>query len=131
MLLIDDDDVVIGSLRRYLAAQGWDVETATDPATINGDFDAVIVDPYLTGAHAYGAPSLIAEARATQPCASLVVLTAYPSAEVARIAADHHALAVLTKPQSIVEIADLVNASCAEVRRTSSLLATDSKGPVS
>jgi DNA-binding NarL/FixJ family response regulator len=131
VLLIDDDELVIGSLRSFLVAQGSHVETATDPRTIEGEFDVVIVDPYLTGARHDGTPSLIATARARQPQAAMLVLTAYPSSEITQIAADHHALAVLAKPQSIIDIADLVNASCAgAVRSSSPSTAISSKGPL-
>lgn len=131
VLLIDDDEVVIGSLRRYLAAQGSHVEIATDPTVAAGEFDVVVVDPYLTGARHDGAPSLIATARTSQPRASLFVLTAYPSNEINEIAAAHDVVAVLTKPQSIVYIADLVTHSCADtVGSASPSLALSSKGSV-
>ncbi|HEX2831520.1 MAG TPA: hypothetical protein VHW00_00815 [Thermoanaerobaculia bacterium] len=131
VLLIDDDDVVIGSLRRYLAAQGSHVEIATDPTLTAGEFDVVVVDPYLTGARHDGAPSLIVTARTTQPHASLFVLTAYPSNEINAIAAAQNAVAVLTKPQSIVYIADLVIHSCAStVGSAPPALALSPKGSV-
>jgi DNA-binding NarL/FixJ family response regulator len=55
ILMIDDDDLIAGSLRQVLQADGCDVDVALDPraavASMHAKgYDVVIVDPYLTGA---------------------------------------------------------------------------------
>jgi DNA-binding NtrC family response regulator len=115
VLLIDDDDVIADSLRRYLILQGCDVDLAVDPGSaaetmrVNA-YDSIVVDPYLTGAIHGGSASLLGSIGTLQPLASTIVLTGYPSPELSRAAADCRLTAVLTKPQSIVTIGELVTA---------------------
>ncbi|HEX7828825.1 MAG TPA: response regulator [Thermoanaerobaculia bacterium] len=116
VLLIDDDDVIAGSLRQYLATRDCDVTVAVDRDSAMlrvaaQEFDVIFVDPYLTGAVHDEHAALITAARSRQPHASLIVLTAYASREIAQAAREHRALAVLTKPQSVVFLGDLVSSS--------------------
>jgi CheY-like chemotaxis protein len=116
VLLIDDDEVIACSLRQYLATIDCDVTVAVDRDSAllrvsAQEFDVIFVDPYLTGAVHDEHAALIAAARSLQPRASLIVLTAYASREVAHAAFEHRALAVLTKPQSVVFLGDLVSSS--------------------
>lgn len=113
VLLIDDDDVIAGSLRRYLTMQGCDVSVAVDPDSAGAAmraqaFDSIVVDPYLTGAVHGGSEPLLNSIRALQPGAMTIVLTAYPSPDLARAAAEYNS-AVLTKPQSVVYLGELVS----------------------
>ncbi len=113
VLLIDDDDLIADSLRRYLILQGCDVHVAVDPEsaaeTMRANaYDSIVVDPYLTGAIHGESASLLGSIGTLQPFASTIVLTGYPSPELSRAAADCRLTAVLTKPQSIVTIGELV-----------------------
>ena len=115
VLLIDDDEVISGSLRQYLGMQGCDVHVAVDPASADSAmranvYDSIVVDPYLTGAIHGESASLLSSISALQPHASTIVLTAYPSPELSRAAADCRPTAVLTKPQSVVYLGELVSA---------------------
>lgn len=113
--MIDDDDVIADSLRRYLVLQGCDVDVAVDPVSAartmrTNAYDTIVVDPYLTGAIHAGSASLLASIGDLQPFAATIVLTGYPSPELSRAAADCRLTAVLTKPQSVVTIGELVTA---------------------
>ena len=114
VLLIDDDDVIAGSLRQYLMMQGCDVHVAVDAESADAamraqEFDSIVVDPYLTGAIHSESEPLLGSIHALQPHAMTIVLTAYPSPELARAAAEYQPAAVLTKPQSVVYLGELVS----------------------
>jgi DNA-binding NtrC family response regulator len=119
VLLIDDDDLIVGSLRHYLVTQGCDVDVAVEPPAAEAmmrakKYDVVVVDPYFTGA-IHNGHGLLDSIGALQPAASTIVLTAYASPELARAVAASRATALLTKPQSVVYLSELVSAPQAAV----------------
>jgi UDP-3-O-[3-hydroxymyristoyl] N-acetylglucosamine deacetylase len=113
VLLIDDDESVAGSLYQYLLAQGCDVEVAVDSASAEvlmeaRQYDVVVVDPYLTGGVVADDGALLALIRGCQPQASLFVLTGYGSSSLTISAERQGASAVLTKPQSVMSLGQLI-----------------------
>lgn len=113
VLLIDDDELVAGPLRHYLSVRGADVDVALDRRDAEARmqvtrYDVIVVDPYLTGAVHDDDAALLAAIGTLQPEASTIVLTAYTSPELARAATTRSVLSFLTKPQSVVSVADLV-----------------------
>jgi DNA-binding NtrC family response regulator len=117
VLLIDDDELVAGSLREYLVrGSRCQVDVAaelTSAETLMAAhrYDVVLVDPYLTGRVNSDDGALLARIRELQPLAALIVLTAYASPSLAALAA-HRSAALLAKPQSIPELSRfVVNAS--------------------
>src|SRR3954451_10611770 len=77
VLLIDDDELIAGSLRRYLLTQGFVVDVALEPASAaklmaSLTYGVVLVDPYLTGEVVHAAAALIETVHRLQPLASLV-----------------------------------------------------------
>jgi DNA-binding NtrC family response regulator len=113
VLLIDDDESVAGSLYQYLLAQGCDVEVAVDSASAEvlmeaRQYDVIVVDPYLTGGVLHEDGALLSLVRSRQPAAALIVLTGYGSTTLTTSAARERAIAVLTKPQSVVYLSELV-----------------------
>ena len=113
ILLIDDDEFVSGSLSSYLRAQGYQVDVALDIAGAEvlmseERYRLIVVDPYLTGAVHQPGDTLIRESRRKQPDASLIVLTAYGSPNLLRMAADCGVSLVLTKPQSVVSVSQAI-----------------------
>jgi DNA-binding NtrC family response regulator len=106
ILLIDDDDLIAGSLRQVLLSARCDVDVAVDSATARAmmaerGYDIVMVDPYLTGGVHKDGCDLIKNIQMQQPAANLIVLTGYSSPELAQSAADGKITALLSKPQSI------------------------------
>ena len=116
ILLIDDDDLIAGSLRQVLQMDGCDVDVAVDACSAAAlmskkCYDVVLVDPYLTGGVHREEGDLIAHIRTLQPDANLFVLTGYGSPELDRSASDGRVSAVLTKPQSVVFLSQFLVAA--------------------
>ena len=113
VLLIDDDEVIAGSLRTYLSGNGCAVDIAADRGEAEGlmtanRYDVVVVDPYLTGAIHGDQDTLLTIVRTLQPAASKIVLTAYDTPELAQAVTDAGSARLLIKPQSVVSIGDIV-----------------------
>jgi DNA-binding NtrC family response regulator len=113
VLLIDDDESVAGSLYQYLLTQGCDVDVAVDRASAASlmeqrQYDVVVVDPYLTGGVVADDGTLLELIRGCQPQAALFVLTGYGSSSLTVNAERQGASAVLTKPQSVVSLSQLI-----------------------
>ena len=105
ILLIDDDELIAGSLRQVLASSGCDVDVALEPCTARAlmasrAYDVVLIDPYLTGG-VHQSSELLEAVSALQPEASVVVLTGYGSPDIVRAEADGRVSKILTKPQPI------------------------------
>ena len=116
ILLIDDDELIAGSLRQVLQLDGCDVDVALDSGTAavlmtKRSYDVILVDPYLTGGVYPEEGDLISSIRNLQPEASLVVLTGYGSPELVDTLTGGHVSAVLTKPQSVVFLSQFLVAA--------------------
>ena len=113
VLLIDDDDLIAGSLRKYLVLHGFDVDVAVDACEAErllrtNRYRVIVVDPYLTGSLHGGSEALLGRVARLQHGAALIVLTAYSSSDLAQSAAECKVSALVTKPQSVVALNDLV-----------------------
>ncbi|HKR66485.1 MAG TPA: response regulator [Thermoanaerobaculia bacterium] len=114
VLLIDDDEIIVGSLRHSLVAQGCGVDVvveadAADALMRVNRYDVVVLDPYRTGA-IHDQHALLGSIATLQPHAATIVLTAYPSPELASAVAATPASSLLAKPQSVVYLSELVGA---------------------
>lgn len=114
VLLIDDDELIAGSLRRYLLTRGFAVDVALEPASAammmaSSSYGVIVVDPYLTGGVVHATAALIETVRTLQPLATLIVLTGYSSPALQLAATVHGAAAVLSKPQSVTCLGDLIH----------------------
>jgi len=114
VLLIDDDELIAGSLRRYLLTQGFAVDVALEPASAaklmaTSSYGVIVVDPYLTGEVVHSTDALIETVRRLQPLATLIVLTGYSSPALQITANLNGAAAVLSKPQSVTCLGDLIH----------------------
>ncbi|HEV8434003.1 MAG TPA: response regulator [Thermoanaerobaculia bacterium] len=113
ILLIDDDEVICGSLRHYLTTRGLTADVALDAESAAlrlaaNDYAVIIVDPYLTGGSRRDQRELLEIICHLQPAAEIIVLTGYNSPELERIAAECNVAALLTKPQSVVFLNQLI-----------------------
>jgi DNA-binding NtrC family response regulator len=113
ILLIDDDDLVAGSLRDYLLSKGWVVDVALEPDAAaahlrDRQYGVIVIDPYMTGGVHIADASLIGDIRASQPQSSIIVLTAYGSADLARSAAADASTLMLNKPQSVTDLSEMI-----------------------
>jgi len=112
VLLIDDDELIAGSLRQYLAHQGCEVDVAVEHSAATSlmnvrRYEVVVVDPYLTGGIHMRNREMLNAITQLQPRASVIVVTGYGSPELARMAAEAR-LALLAKPQSVVALSELI-----------------------
>jgi DNA-binding NtrC family response regulator len=117
VLLIDDDELVAGSLREHLVRGGMRVDVAIDCATASHlmnehAYDVVVIDPYFTGRVLQEDDRVLETIRAQQPSAALIVLTAYASPSMTETAAQVRATAFLAKPQSVVTLGGVVTGAC-------------------
>jgi DNA-binding NtrC family response regulator len=120
ILLIDDDELISGSLRQYLVLQGCTVDvaleaTAAEELMAVHAYTTVVVDPYLTGGIHHDNGALLDRVCALQQHASVIVLTAYGSAALKSTAARYDVTAVLTKPQSVVFLDRLIRGTAVAV----------------
>lgn len=110
ILLIDDDDFIAGSLHDYLSSRGFDTDVALDAGfgealmRVNA-YHVVVVDPYLTGRVRSAEHEVIETIRALQPKAAVIILTAYTSEPLLRLADEGRVAAVVSKPQPLLTIA--------------------------
>lgn len=117
ILLIDDDELICGSLRRYLTGRGLSVDVALEASSADTlmaahDYRVVLVDPYFTGGvRAENNSELLRHVCATQRDAAIIVLTAYSSPSLERAARECNVKALLTKPQSVVFLTQLIAAA--------------------
>ena len=116
ILLIDDDEYIAGSLRRYLAGESWDVDVAVDASSAYGlmtrhEYGVVMVDPYLTGAVHREDGVLLRSICEQQPSASIIVLTGYGSPELTELAQTCRVVALLRKPQSVIALGQIISAA--------------------
>ena len=112
LMIVDDDQPVIFSMHDYFTEHGWDVDCAgaidEAKALASGhDYDVVITDLHLTGIHRAEGLELVSFLRA-QGTAKVIVLTAYGTEELERVALERGAHAFLQKTMPISEIARLV-----------------------
>ena len=113
ILLIDDDELIAGSLRDYLRTQGLCVDVAVEPAAAEGfmrgrEYATVVVDPYLTGAVHDDDAALVDTIRLLQPHAAILILTGYGSAAMIHAAAADEGTTLLFKPQPIGYLSQLI-----------------------
>ena len=113
VLLIDDDDFVAVSLRQYLASHGCDVDVAYDRPSAGHllaarSYEVVVLDPYMTGEAGRGDATLLDTVRSQQPRARVILLSAYTSEALLASGVVHQTVAVLTKPQPVTVLTQLV-----------------------
>jgi DNA-binding response OmpR family regulator len=104
VLLVDDEERLLGALRRGLAAEGFVVESAaTGPEGLqlaqNGDFDVVVLDVMLPGLSGY---EIVRRLRAESNWVPVLMLSAKDGEHDQADALDDGADDYLTKPFSFV-----------------------------
>lgn len=114
ILLVDDDELVAGSLRRYLDVRGRTCDVAGERELAVALMEArryavVVVDPYLTGSLAGEPAALLATVRTLQPEAAIVVLTAYASPELKLLGGAYGVSAMVAKPQPVTTLTLLLD----------------------
>ena len=114
ILLIDDDELIAGSLRDYLLAKGCAVDVALESTTAEAmmqqrQYGVILVDPYFTGSMHAEKVSLVATIRQRQPRSSIIVLTGYGGAGLLETTAADSSTTLLFKPQPVAYLGDLIH----------------------
>ena len=110
ILIVDDEAIVRESLRDWLTYAGYDLtvaengETALELAGTN-DFDIMILDVRLPGKTGI---RILREIKEIKPRIRSIVITAYPTVELAEEARQLGAIEYLTKPVVPTELEKLV-----------------------
>jgi CheY-like chemotaxis protein len=112
VLLLDDEEAILLPTAKYFRALGWTVDVAREPeegeALISHrHYDLAILDVRVTRFVGTGGLELLREIRRRDHRTSVIVLSAYISAEVEAEARDLGAAAVMRKPQSLPDLAHL------------------------
>ena len=113
VLLVDDDELIAESLRQLLVSEKWDVDVAVTPAAArelmqSTPYRVILIDPFLTGSRNEDRALLMMNARHLQPDATLIILTAYSSAAMERVAADCRVTALIAKPQPVMLLGEVI-----------------------
>ena len=110
ILVIDDEEMVLNTIKLIFEDMGYDVITHQDPLTgmneaINNSFDLIITDlrmPKKNGAE------ITEEIMSTKPDARIMILTAHPTDPLAKKALEAGALSLVKKPFEIGKILDFL-----------------------
>ena len=100
ILVVDDEEIVRGSLATWLEEDGFQVETAPDGPTALGKlrqraFSIMLVDLKMPGMDGL---QVLTEARQIQPDAAVILMTAYATVDTAVQAMKQGAHDYLVKP---------------------------------
>ena len=112
VLLLDDEEAILVPTAKYFRSLGWSVDLAREAeegeALISyRHYDLAILDVRVTRFGGTGGLELLREIRRRDHRTSVIVLSAYVSAEMEEEARALGAAAVLRKPQSLPDLAHL------------------------
>ena len=110
VLIVDDEPIVRESIRDWLKTAGYQVETAEngeDALKIleNNDFGVIILDVRLPGKTGI---KVLREVKAVKTDIKSIIITAYPSSELADEARELGAIDYLIKPVAPDDLEKLV-----------------------
>ena len=119
ILLVDDEQAILFPIARYFKALGCTVEKAEEPEEAVGllrtrAYDLVILDLRLTRFGNADGLRVLQDLRERGESTSVIILSAYVSPEVEEEAVRLGANAVLRKPQSLADLAQVALGLMAE-----------------
>jgi len=108
ILMIDDDELILESMKVVFTDLGYDITTISQPAegiitATTRDFDLILTDVRMPGING---SEVVYKIREAKPQAKILVVTAYPGDPWAQKALDFGALALVKKPFEIIKILD-------------------------
>lgn len=113
LLIVDDEESILGGMQRYFQARGYEVDCAREAEEAEAlldhtSYDCLVADLCLTTGHGPDGLGLVGHARALSPRIRILVLTAIEGtptqAEAFRLGAD----AYLRKPTALAEVACVI-----------------------
>ncbi|MFA6954344.1 MAG: response regulator [Thermoanaerobaculia bacterium] len=113
MLVVDDEEPILFALNYYFSPRGFRVDCAreieeAEALLANGHYSIVIADLRLTGIHGAEGLEIVSYVRERAADTKVILLTAYGTPEIERLAYERGADAFLQKPQRLPAIARLV-----------------------
>ena len=113
ILIVDDEDAILFSMKEYLSGQGFAVDCAqemeeAEALLANIQYAAVIVDLRLTGTNGTEGLEIVRYIKERCPWTRIVLLTAYGSPEVELEARRRGIDAFLQKPMSLSKVERIV-----------------------
>lgn len=113
LLVVDDEDAIVFAMKRYFRARGFEVDTAREldearQLLSSTRYAAAIIDLRLTGVHGAEGLEILAFVEEHCPETRTLLLTAYGSPDVTREARARGADVVLSKPQPLPDMAQVV-----------------------
>jgi formate transporter len=106
MLIIDDDEIVLGSCRRIFTEEGFDVTITSSPKeglklAADSQFDVILCDWQMPG---FDGMDVVEEVHRRSPDATIVMISGYPSVGRATEAMKRGAMDYVAKPFTPEEI---------------------------
>ena len=108
ILVIDDETMILDAITLILEDMGHEVTVCSDSAegeraAVAGDFDLILTDLRMPGRNGAEITETILKQK---PKARILIITAYPTDQLAGKALDAGAFALLKKPFEIAKILD-------------------------
>jgi len=110
ILIVDDEDLIVGAMRRYFQGLGYTVDSAYELEEAqallgNYQYDLVIADLRLTGIGGVEGLQIVADVHQKFARTRVILLSAFGTPEIERESYNRGADAFLHKPKAMMEIA--------------------------
>jgi DNA-binding response OmpR family regulator len=114
LLVVDDEDSILFSMKEYLTARGFQVDCAqemeeAEALLANIHYSAVLMDLRLTGTNGTEGLEIVRYIHERCPWTRIVLLTAYGSSEIEMEARRRGADAFLHKPMPLYRVEQVLN----------------------
>jgi DNA-binding response OmpR family regulator len=112
ILIVDDEDLIVGAMRRYFQGLGYVVDSAYEleeaqALLVNYKYDLVIADLRLTGIGGVEGLQIVADVHQKCVGTRVILLSAFGTPEIERESYNRGADAFLHKPKAMMEIAQV------------------------
>jgi DNA-binding response OmpR family regulator len=112
ILIVDDEDLIVGAMRRYFQGLGYTVDSAYELEEAqallgNYQYDLVIADLRLTGIGGVEGLQIVADVHQKFARTRVILLSAFGTPEIERESYNRGADAFLHKPKAMMEIAQV------------------------
>jgi len=112
ILIVDDEDLIVGAMRRYFQGLGYVVDSAYEleeaqALLVNYKYDLVIADLRLTGIGGVEGLQIVADVHQKCVDTRVILLSAFGTPEIERESYNRGADAFLHKPKAMMEIAQV------------------------
>src|SRR5258708_32429108 len=112
ILIVDDEDLIVGAMRRYFQGLGYTVDSAYELEEAlallgNYQYDLVIADLRLTAIGGVEGLQIVADVHQKFARTRVILLSAFGTPEIERESYNRGADAFLHKPKAMMEIAQV------------------------